>query len=193
MIVDGDFSSSSEDYNSDILHEDSDECKEDSSECKEDVIDGDQCTSSSFEKENLELKSELEDLRNKFLRVSAEYDNYRKRTLKEKSESYNSGISEVIISILPVLDNLERAKSVDGDVDSLKKGIDMVVSLFCDVLGKLGVEEIDTTGKFDPNLHEAVSHVSDESFEENVIIEVLQKGYKTGSKIIRHSMVKVAN
>lgn len=183
MILDNDLSSSC--CNSDISDEDINVCKED------DNIE--QCLNSDFEKENLKLKDELENFKNKLLRVSAEYDNYRKRTLKEKTELYSNGMSEVITNILPVLDNLERAKSVDGDSESLRKGIDMVTSLFSDILIKLGVEEIDTTGKFDPNLHEAVSHVSDESLEENLIVEVLQKGYKIGNKVIRHSMVKVAN
>lgn len=151
-----------------------------------------QCCS-NLEEENISLKNEMDDLKNKFLRVSAEYDNYRKRTSKEKEELYGNACLDVITQILPILDNLERASSVDSDFDSLKKGIDMVTKIFGDVLDKLGVKEIDSTGKFDPNFHEAVMHIDDQEFDEKTIVEVFQKGYIRNDKVIRHSMVKVAN
>ena len=146
-----------------------------------------------LEKENSTLKEELEKLKDKFLRVSAEYENYRKRTVKEKEELYGNACLDVIGQILPILDNLERANLSVSDLESLKKGIDMVVKLFYDVLGKLDVKEIDSTGEFNPNLHEAVVHIDDDTLEKNVIVEVLQKGFCRNEKVIRHSMVKVAN
>ncbi len=146
-----------------------------------------------LEEENNNLKAEVESLKDKMLRLSAEYDNYRKRSTREKSEIYSGAYVDVISQILPILDNLERASSVDSDIDSLKQGINMVVKLFYDILGKMDVKEIDTTGEFDPNMHEAVMHISDESLEQNTIVEVLQKGFIKNDKVIRHSMVKVAN
>ncbi len=186
-----------EDMNSTLPCEDSDGdvCEERFNE--DSNGDSDDTTCQKFdlglEKENLELRNEVNELKDKILRFSAEYDNYRKRTLKEKNESYSSGMIDVIFSVLPVLDNLERAESVEGDIESLKKGVSMVISLFRDVLNKFNVDEIDTSSNFDPNLHEAVSHVSDENLDKNVIVEVLQKGYRIGDKVIRYSMVKVAN
>lgn len=150
-------------------------------------------TDSSLENKNSELEAEIDDLKNKLLRISAEYDNYRKRTLKEKDELYSKACLDIIVQILPILDNLERANSVESDLDSLKKGINMLTNLFYDVLNKLDVIEIESTGEFNPNLHEAVAHVSDENLGKNTIIEVLQKGYIRNEKVIRHSMVKVAN
>lgn len=147
----------------------------------------------NLNQKNLNLEKEVDDLKNKLLRVSAEYDNFRKRTSREKGELYSSACLDIIVQLLPILDNLERAASVDSDFDSFKKGIDMVISLFHDNLKRLGVEEIDSAGKFDPNLHEAVVHISDDNFGEKTIVEVLQKGYIRNEKVIRHSMVKVAN
>lgn len=189
MIDEKDFSSSSE-----LGHDEHDEIegkKIDSSD--EEETDIESCSIADLEEKNSELKCEIEDLKNRFLRVSAEYDNYRKRTLREKSELYGDACLDIIAQILPILDNLERANSVEADLDSFKKGIGMVINLFYDILQKLGVKEIDSTGKFDPNLHEAVAHISDESLEKNTIVEVLQKGYLRNDKVVRHSMVKVAN
>ena len=146
-----------------------------------------------LEDENVALKKEINDLKDKFLRVSAEYENYRKRTQKEKNEIYTNACTEVVSSVLPILDNLDRANSSSSDIDSLKTGIEMVIKLFNDCLKNLDVEEIDTTGEFNPNVHEAVMHVSDDTLEANTIVEVLQKGYMKNGKVIRHSMVKVAN
>lgn len=146
-----------------------------------------------LEAENEALKKEMDELKDKFLRLNAEYDNYRKRTTREKSEIYTNASIDVISSILPILDNLERANSSNSDLDSLKTGIEMVIKLFKDSLKNLGIEEIESTGEFNPNLHEAVMHVSDDTVEANTIIEVLQKGYVKNGKVIRHSMVKVAN
>lgn len=143
--------------------------------------------------ENKKLNNEVEALKERLLRISAEYDNYRKRTTKEKEGIYTEACTDVLKEMIPVLDTLERAIAVDGSVEDFKKGIDMTIKSFKGSFEKLGVEEIDATGEFDPNLHQAVMHVQDESFGTNSVVEVFQKGYKRGEKIIRHTMVKVAN
>ena len=144
-------------------------------------------------KDEKKLNNEVEALKERLLRISAEYDNYRKRTTKEKEGIYTEACTDVLKEMIPVLDTLERAIAVDGSVEDFKKGIDMTIKGFKGSFEKLGVEEIDATGEFDPNLHQAVMHVQDESFGTNSVVEVFQKGYKRGEKIIRHTMVKVAN
>jgi molecular chaperone GrpE len=131
--------------------------------------------------------------KDRLLRVTAEYDNYRKRTVKEKEGIYSDAYVDVLKEIIPILDNLERAIAADGSIEDLKKGIEMTIKGCQDSFIKLGVEEIDDSGEFDPNVHNAVMHVDDENLGKNVIAEVFQKGYKKDDKIIRHTMVKVAN
>ncbi|MEG1255122.1 nucleotide exchange factor GrpE [Clostridium sp.] len=143
--------------------------------------------------ENKELKEEIDSLKDKLLRTVAEYDNFRKRTIKEKENIYTEACTDVLKEMLPVLDNLQRAISVDGNAEDLKKGIEMTVNQFCGSLEKLGVEEIPSEGDFDPNFHNAVMHVEDENIGKNQVVEVFQSGYKKGNKVLRHSMVKVAN
>lgn len=140
-----------------------------------------------------ELKDENEALKDKLLRTIAEYDNFRKRTTKEKESIYTDACADVLKELLPVLDNLERAISVDGSVDDLKKGVELTISQFSNSLNKLGVEEIAADGEFDPNVHNAVMHVEDQDLGANQVAEVFQKGYKKGNKVLRYSMVKVAN
>lgn len=149
--------------------------------------------------ESLEIqkyKQEIEDYKNKFMRISADFQNYKKRVEKEKSEIYKFGSEKIIIDILPILDNLERAiQSAEDNEDNkgLKEGIEMVYKQFKDILQKHGVEEIDCLGKeFDPNCHHAVMQEECEDEESNTVIEIFQKGYKLHSKVIRPSMVKVA-
>ena len=138
-------------------------------------------------------KKELEELNDKYLRLVAEYDNYRKRTAKEKEAIYPEAKVSVISSFLPVLDNLERALATAGD-DPVYEGVKMISKQFVETLKAAGVEEIPALGeKFDPNFHNAVMHVDDDNFGENEIVEEFQKGYKMGDRIIRYSMVKVAN
>ncbi|WP_347560225.1 nucleotide exchange factor GrpE [Clostridium sp. JN-9] len=151
-------------------------------------------------KENLKLKddnekinNELEALKERLVRNSAEYENYRKRTAKEKEGIYTDACEDILKSFLPVLDNLERAVSAEGDLESLKKGVDMTLKQFNSALDKLDVVEIPSEGEFDPNFHNAVMHVEDENQGKNKIVEVFQKGYKRGDKVLRFSMVKVAN
>ena len=148
---------------------------------------------SKFLEENAKLSNEVETLKDRLLRMSAEYDNFRKRTAKEKEGIYSDACTDVLKNILPVLDNLERAVSVEGNLDDLKKGIDMTLRQFKDSLKKLDVEEISTEEGFDPNYHNAVMHMVDDNYGKNEIVEVFQKGYKRENKVIRYSMVKVAN
>jgi molecular chaperone GrpE len=127
-------------------------------------------------------------------RTKAEFDNYRRRTQKEKETIYDDGFADAIKNILPILDNLERAVISTEERTPLYEGVEMTLKLFKDTLTKLGIEEIPALNeKFDPNFHNAVMHIEDENLEENVIVEVFQKGYKYKEKILRYSMVKVAN
>ena len=143
--------------------------------------------------ENKKLSNELETLKDRLLRLTAEYDNYRKRTAKEKEGIYTDACTDVLKEMLPVADNLERALAADGSIEDFKKGIEMTIKGFQASLEKLGVEEIDTANGFDPNLHQAIMHVQDEELEKNSVAEVFMKGYKRGDKVIRYTMVKVAN
>ncbi|MDV3428679.1 MAG: nucleotide exchange factor GrpE [Bacillota bacterium] len=147
----------------------------------------------ALKEENKLFSNEIETLKDRLLRMTAEYENFRKRTVKEKEAIYKDSCAEIIKTILPVLDNLERAVNAEGDLESYKKGIEMTLRQFDDSFKKLDIEEIDTNVPFDPNFHEAVMHVDDENYGEKEIIDVFQKGYKKSDKIIRHSIVKVAN
>lgn len=143
--------------------------------------------------QNKKLENELETLKDRLLRLTAEYDNYRKRTAKEKDGIYTDACVDVLKEIIPNLDNLERAIEADGSVEDMKKGLEMTLKGFKGSLEKLGVEEITTEEGFDPNMHQAVMHIQDENFDDNSVAEVFMKGYKRGDKVIRHSVVKVAN
>lgn len=143
--------------------------------------------------ENKKLTNELDVIKDRLARVSAEYDNFRKRTIKEKEGIYNDACSDVLKSVLPALDSLEKAIAVEGNAEDIKKGIEMTIKMFQNSLAKLEIEEISTEEGFDPNFHNAVMHVEDENYGKNQIIEVFQKGYKRGDKVIRYSMVKVVN
>lgn len=146
-----------------------------------------------IKKQNKKLQEELDATKDSLLRLRAEYDNYRKRTAKEKEGIYSDAYVDVVKEILPIIDNLERAIAADGSLEDLKKGVEMTMKGCQDAFNKLGIEEIDATGEFDPNFHNAVMHVEDENLDKNVVAEVFQKGYKKDNKIIRHTMVKVAN
>lgn len=143
--------------------------------------------------ENETLKKSLDELGDRYTRMLAEYDNFRKRAQKEREGVYNDAVSDVLNSILPIKDSLEMAMRF-ADESQLSQGVNMTLTKFTEILNKLGVEEFGMAGEeFDPNLHNAVLHVDDESMGESVIAEVLLKGYKKGEKIIRYAMVKVAN
>ena len=140
------------------------------------------------------LEKEKTDLNDKFLRICAEYDNFRKRSQKEKDALYGDIKANTVTQFLPVYDNLERALKQNTEDEAYKKGVEMIMTQFCSTLEKLGVTEIECLGeKFDPAMHNAVMHVDDEEKGENEIVEVFQKGFKLGEKVIRFAMVKVAN
>ena len=137
-----------------------------------------------------ELAAEKE----KYLRLAAEYDNFRKRSQKEREAIYTDVRADTVMKFLPVYDNLERALKQETADEAYRKGVEMTMNQFKDVLSKLGVTEIETQGQlFDPAVHNAVMHVEDEHYGENEIVEEFQKGFKLGDKVIRFSMVKVAN
>ena len=138
-----------------------------------------------------ELEKKNYDLNDKYLRVVAEYDNFRKRSLKERDVIYADAYIDAVKEILPIIDNMERAEAYLND-DASSEGVKMIMNSFRQALEKMGVSEIETKA-FDPNYHNAVMHIDDESYGENEIIEVFQKGYKKGDKFIRYAMVKVAN
>ena len=130
----------------------------------------------------------------KYLRLAAEYDNYRKRTIKEKEGLYSSAKADTIKPFLDVYDNLLRGVAQYPEGDANRTGLEMICKQFVEVLAKQGVTEIDALGKpFDPELHNAVMHVEDEEIEESTVVEVFQKGFIMGDKVLRFAMVKVAN
>ncbi|MBQ8622596.1 MAG: nucleotide exchange factor GrpE [Oscillospiraceae bacterium] len=132
--------------------------------------------------------------RDAHLRVAAEFDNFRKRTVKEKEQSYGNGKADAVAKILPIYDNLERALNQPTEDAAYKKGVEMTMTELVKILNGLGVEIFGEAGDaFDPNLHNAVMHVENEELGENVIAQVFQKGFKIGEKIVRFAMVQVAN
>ncbi len=145
-------------------------------------------------KKQLEAKNtELGEQSDRYLRVVAEYDNFRKRSAKEKEGIYADAYSDAVNALLPVLDNLERATAF-SDAESVVKGVQMTLKGAVEAFGKMGVESFGEAGDlFDPNMHNAVMHIEDEALGEGVIVEVFQKGYKKGDRIFRYAMVKVAN
>ena len=132
--------------------------------------------------------------RDAHLRVAAEFDNFRKRTVKEKEASYGNGKADAVAKMLPVYDNLERALNQPTEDAAYKKGVEMTMNELVKIFTSLGVEIFGSVGdSFDPNLHNAVMHIDDENLEENVISQVFQKGFKLGDKVVRFAMVQVAN
>ena len=144
-----------------------------------------------------QLEKEITELTDSYRRLAAEFDNFRKRTIREKDEIFKNATSSLIEAFLPVIDSMEMAKeSVDDNAEKadLKKGIELVYRQFSEVLDKLDIDEIECLGEdFDPEMHNAIMHVEDEQYGENEVVEVLQKGYIFKEKVIRHSLVKVAN
>lgn len=140
--------------------------------------------------ENIKLNNQLEVLKDKFIRLTAEYENYRKRTIKEKQGIYNDACEDILTQLLPVLDNLERALTMKSNTDSLKTGIEMTIRIFNESLNKLGVEEVNYE-RFDPNIHEAIMVQNSDYLNSGDISTVYQKGYKRGNKLIRCAKVVV--
>ena len=146
--------------------------------------------------EQMELAAkQLESVKDQFVRQTAEYENYRKRTTKEKENIYQDAKADTITEFLAVYDNLERAAASEGGEDSPhKKGLEMIFQQYKDILAKLGVTEIEAAGKpFDPEKMNAVMHVDDENFGENEVAQVFQAGFELNGKVIRHAIVQVAN
>ena len=140
------------------------------------------------------LEKELADEKEKYLRLDAEYYNYRTRSLKEKQDAYDNALTKAVTEVLSVIDNFERALTAECADANFKKGVEMIFRQYTAILEKLGVKEIEAEGKpFDPNVHNAVSQITDENLGENTVAAVLQKGYIMGNKVIRHAMVTVAN
>lgn len=140
-----------------------------------------------------ELKSKIAEYDDKYLRMAAEYDNFRRRSREEKDAIYETAVADTVNELLPIIDNLDRAANFD-DGEKVKEGLQIIAKTTASVFEKLGVEEFGKCGEtFDPNIHNAVLHVEDESYGEGEIIEVFQKGYRKGKHIIRFAMVKTAN
>ena len=183
-----------ENQNEEILDENTEEPKKKTAKKKE----------SKSSKEVQELKEllsgkidELSELNDKYLRLLAEYDNYKKRTAKEKEALKVDSVGDAVTSLLPIIDNFERAIASFTDADKetdFFKGVEMIYNQTKDAFIKLGVEEIKSLGEeFNPELHNAIMHIEDETVADNIIVEEFQKGYTYGGKVIRYSMVKVAN
>ena len=152
--------------------------------CKEEKV------SKKAEKEIEALKAQLAESNDKYLRLAAEYENYRKRASKEKTDAYSDAYADAVKAILPLADSLDQALNFNPDDD----GIKALSKLFIDTLSKMGVSPIESDGKeFDPNFHNAIMHEEDESMGENLVSQTFQKGYTLGEKVIRHAMVKVVN
>ncbi|MDO4338619.1 MAG: nucleotide exchange factor GrpE [Eubacteriales bacterium] len=146
------------------------------------------------DKEKEKLEQQVEDLTDRLKRSMAEFDNFRKRTEKEKASMYIIGAREIVEKILPVADNFERGLAQAAEGDAFADGMRMIYKQFMTTLDELGVKPIEAVGKeFDPNFHNAVMHVDDESVGENIVVEELQRGYTYKDFVVRHSMVKVAN
>ena len=140
-----------------------------------------------------ELEAEIKEKDDKYLRMAAEYDNFRRRSREEREATYTAAGADTVSELLPIIDNLERAAAFD-DGDKVKEGLKMIASTVSATLTKLGVEAFGNAGdQFDPNLHNAVMHEEDDTKGENEITDVFQKGYKKGNKIIRFAMVKTVN
>ena len=163
---------------------------EEKSSCK------DKKKSKKAEAEIEKLNAELAEEKDKYMRLYAEYDNFRKRSVKEREGVFSEAYCDALTQILPILDNLERAAQFSPeDAESpMAKGLELTLKSFIETMNKMGVYEIEALGKeFDPNLHNAVMHVEDDTVGENQVVEVFMKGYAKGDKVLRYSMVKVAN
>ena len=158
--------------------------------------DGKEKKEENKEKKNTQMvpKEDYDELDERYKRILAEFENFKKRSSKEREGLYNSILSDVIEVILPVVDNLENAVKAETNDENYKQGVELVLKQFKDVLKSKGIEEIKTIGEtFDPELHEAVSSIQDENLGEKEIAVEYRKGYKIGNRVIRHSMVVVAN
>ena len=164
--------------------------EEETTETAEEIKEEPKKSSKKENKEIEALNTALAEANEKYLRLAAEYDNFRKRSAKEKSDAYNDAYSDAVKAMLPLADSLDKALEFSPDDD----GIKALCKLLTDTFAKIGVTAIESDGKeFDPNLHNAIMHEESEDAGENIITQTFQKGYMLGEKVIRHSMVKVAN
>lgn len=166
------------------------------SENENNVVDNEQELDDTAEATTLESELEAQrqkcaEINDKYLRTLAEYENFRKRTARERDGIYSEAYMDAVKSILPVIDNIERIATFTGD-DKMAEGIKLIITSMKETLEKMGVTEIEAT-TFDPNYHNAVMHIDDDTLAEGEIVEVFQKGYKYKDKVIRYAMVKVAN
>lgn len=140
------------------------------------------------------VEKAVKEEKEKYIRLAAEYDNFRRRSQKEKESLYGDIRADVLTKFLPVYDNLERALKQETADEAYRKGVEMIMNQFVATMDKLGITEIEAQGEtFDPEKHNAVMHIDDEAYGENEVVEVFQKGFKLGDKVIRFAMVKVAN
>lgn len=167
------------------------EKEKDTSEIEEETVQEETKAEETPAEETVE-----DEWKNKYVRILADFENFKKRTQKEMTGSFTNGVSMVVEQLLPVMDNFDRAILAidDSDDSNLAQGVNMIYKQLSEVFEKIGVKPIEALGKqFDPNLHNAVMHVDDENYGENEVIEEFMKGYMINDKVIRHSMVKVAN
>lgn len=174
----------------------SEETVPESEDCQDDKKDGKSKTSffGKKKKEKDKFEQQIEDLTDRLKRSMAEFDNFRKRTEKEKASMYIIGAKDIVEKILPVVDNFERGLAQAPEGDAFAEGMKMIYKQLMTTLDDMGVKQIEAVGKeFDPNFHNAVMHVDDETVGDNIIVEELQRGYTYKDFVVRHSMVKVAN
>lgn len=150
---------------------------------------------SHLEEELEKLRQELDEHKQQYLRVLAEYDNFRKRTANEKSAIYNNAVSDTVQAILPIADNIDLAVNQENaSAENMLKGVEMIQAQINAAFDKLGITSVGKVGEtFDPNICNAIAHIEDDNQEENIISQVYQKGYMLGDRVIRHAMVQVAN
>ena len=161
---------------------------------KEEIIEEQEDKKETQKTQDMVPKQDYDELEDRYKRILAEFENFKKRSQKEREGLYNSILSDIVEVMLPVVDNLENASKVETKDENYKQGVDLVLKQFKDVLASKGVQEIKALGEtFDPELHEAVSSIQDENLGEKEIAQEYRKGYKIGSRVIRHSMVVVAN
>ena len=173
-------------------------------ELNQEELDNEEITSQEAEQQEEEksqeeiLEEKLKEQTDKYMRLYAEFDNFQKRTQREKDMCYGDAVIDTVAAILPIGDNLERALQIEASTEEgqkIKEGVEMVMKQFMETLTKLGVKPIEAQGtEFDPNLHNAVMHIEDDTIDDNTVVEELMKGYiYKDSRVVRHSMVKVAN
>ncbi len=161
---------------------------------EEEVVKQEENDNQEITEKKQDTTSEIEELNDRYKRLLAEFENYKKRSQKERENIYGIITGDVVATMLPIMDNLEKAAEAKTEDTSYQEGIKLVVRQFSDALKRFGLEEIETIGKkFDPEFHEAVSHIEDSEKGEQEIVQEYRKGYKIGNKVIRHSMVIVAN